>query len=124
MSSSAKGTRREYDVIDSFVEHGFWWVKANRSGQAIAEERKDFRIPCDALVWHPNHGGYQIEVGGSGKRLRVEFEELRARLLVGFRPLVVTFAKRGKSKAVTRMYYTSPSDRFESIDELLNERAA
>lgn len=123
MSSSSKGTGREYAVIDTFIECGFWYIKANRSGQAIAEHRQPARIPGDVFVWHPNHGGYQIEVGGSGKRLRVEFEELRARLLVGFRPLVVMFTK-GSGKQMKRRYYTSEHDRFDSIDALLSERAA
>lgn len=118
MSDSAKGTAREYAVIDTFVERGFQFIKANRSGQAISERYQDARIPGDVFVWHPIHGGWQIEVGGAGKRLGVEFAELRARLLVGFRPLVVMFTK-GAGKKVMRRYYTSPTDRFDDVDAML-----
>lgn len=113
MSSSSKGTRREYDVIDSFIKHGFWYYKANRSGQCIKEERKPFRIPGDILVMHPEIAAFQIEVGGAGKRLGVEFAELRARLLPGFAPLVVMF-KGGK-----RWYYFSEDERYPTVDALL-----
>ena len=57
-------------------------------------------------------------MSGAGKRLRVEFEELQARLLIGFRPLLVIFTK-GTGKVVKRRYYTSPTDRFDSLDALL-----
>jgi hypothetical protein len=117
-NNSRKGTAREYAVIDSFVDSGFWFIKANRSGQVIAERRAAARIPGDVFVWHPHYGGFQIEVGGAGKRLAREFEELRARLLIGFRPLVVMFTK-GAGKKMQRRYYTSPDDRFDTITAML-----
>lgn len=114
MSSSSLGTRREYDVIDTFVACGFWWLKANRSGQSVEPVRAASRIPCDALFFHPRVGLIQTEVGGAGKRLAVTFAELRERLLPGAAPMIVTFVKR------RRWYYTSESDRHETLSDALD----
>jgi hypothetical protein len=114
MSSSSLGTRREYDVIDTFIARGFWWLKANRSGQSIEKTRAAARIPCDVLFYAPNHGYVQVEAGGAGKRLAVTFTELRERLLPGASPMLVMFKNR------KRYYYISEDDRFDSLDDALD----
>jgi hypothetical protein len=102
-------------VLDPFVDLGFWYIKPTGSGQAIKEKYAKARIPGDLFVWHPNHGGFQIEVGGANKRVTSEIAEMRARLLVGFTPLVVLFRK-GK-----RAYFLSRTSSFATVPELLAE---
>lgn len=108
------GKGREYAVLDSFVDAGFWYIKAHRSGQAIKNSYALSRIPGDLFVWHPKHGGFQVEVGGVNKRIVTEVERIKERLLVGFVPLIVVF-RRGK-----REYCLGSRDRFSTLDDLLD----
>ncbi len=112
-NGSRLGTRREYDVVDTFVALGWSWLKSHRSGQSIEPARAALHIPGDVFVIS-DRLGLQIEVGGAGKRLEPTFAELRQRLLPGFRPLVVRFVG-GK-----RWWYPNEDQRFADVQDVFD----
>ena len=114
--SSAKGKYREYKVRDLLIDAGYKASLISRSGAAISEKAKAGGIPADIVGYSTQHGLPHIwaEVGGIGKRLEVSFARLtRDGLPPGVVPLVV--------RAVERKwwYYTSPSDRFSTLNDAL-----
>ncbi len=113
MSTVTTGHRRVTDVINAFVEHGFYWMKANVSGKSSHEVRTPWRIPGDVIFCREDML-LQVEVGGAGKRLATAFAELNETRLAGSHTMVIRFLK-GK-----RWYYVSPDDRFTSLDDALD----
>ena len=113
-----RGVDREYHVIDDFIAHGFLYAKAHRSGQAISAHRAAARIPGDVFVFRDQGPAFQIEVGGSGKRVDAEIAEMRARVLPGFTPLVILY-RNGAVRSADVTYYLSRSLKFSSIDALI-----
>lgn len=98
---------------------GYRWCKVSRSGKTPAKEREQ-RIRADLIAFAPRGDDCHlpnlcVSVGGTGKRLRVAFAELRAGgLPLAFAPLVVTFVNRRS------WWYTAEDDRHESPDDALD----
>jgi hypothetical protein len=114
MSSTSKGTQREYAVGRSLSKLSYTWCKVSRSGQVRGDDR-EHRILADLIAFAPQDGGTPhllVSIGGVGKRLHVAFEELRSVAMPGgFVPILVRFVKR------KRLYYISEDDRFDTLED-------
>lgn len=122
MSSVAKGASRVHAVAESLGTLGFtvWPVSASgrRSGKT-----SEFKGAGDLIAgWPHDDARYPhllLEVGGSGKRLRAAFAELRKALLPGMRPMVVRFTRYGGDGRIRRAIYTSEHDRHSGFGDAL-----
>lgn len=118
MSSVTKGTAREMKVGRQLAAKGYRWCKVSRSGQAPIEE-KDQRIRADLIAFAPRRSDCKlpnlvVAVGGVGKRLGVEFAELRGDgLPITFAPLLVMFKPR------KMFFYTDEDSRHFTLQEAL-----
>jgi hypothetical protein len=113
VSTVTLGHRRVTDVIDTFVAHGFYWMKANVSGKSSHEVRTPWRLPGDVIFCRVDML-LQVEVGGAGKRLATAFAELNETKLAGSHSMVIRFVK-GK-----RWYYVSPDERHDVLEDALD----
>jgi hypothetical protein len=91
------------------------------SGQRRGKRIDEQCIPGDAQAWPPTNSTrpyFLIEVGGSGKRLRSAFDELRRDgLPPGWRAMVVLVIRRRS------WWYLSPAARFQSLTDALQASA-
>lgn len=118
MSSSSKGAQRVGSALSQFATLGFRCSRVSASGQRKGARRNEKCIAGDLIALAPDGSGYPhvvAEIGGSGKRLRVAFAELRSEpLAAGFVPIVGRVVRR------RWLWYSDVGARHATLQEALD----